>query len=67
MKAGEGDVLFGAVTAAHIAEALEKAGFTIDKRKVELEEPIKRLGEYEVAVKLHRNVISHVKVSVVKE
>lgn len=67
MKAGEGEVLFGSVTSANIADALEKEGYTIDKRRIELEEPIKRLGEYHVSVKLHRKVAADVKVSVVKE
>ena len=67
MKAGEGDMLFGSVTTASIAEALEKQGFTIDKRRIELEEPIKRLGDHHVSVKLHRKVAAEVKVSVVKE
>jgi large subunit ribosomal protein L9 len=67
MKSGESDVLFGSVTSANIAEALEKEGYTIDKRRIELEEPIKRLGDYHVSVKLHRNVAAEVKVSVVKE
>jgi large subunit ribosomal protein L9 len=67
MKAGEGDMLFGSVTTASIAEALEKQGYTIDKRRIELEEPIKRLGDHHVSVKLHRNVAAEVKVSVVKE
>ena len=67
MKAGEGDMLFGSVTTANIAEALEQKGFTIDKRRIELDEPIKRLGDHHVSVKLHRNVVAEVKVSVVKE
>lgn len=67
MKAGEGDVLFGAVTSADIASHLEKEGFSIDKRKIELEEPIKRLGVYQVPVKLHRSASAEVKVWVVKE
>jgi large subunit ribosomal protein L9 len=67
MKAGEGDMLFGSVTSADIAEALEKQGYTIDKRRIELEEPMKRLGDHHVRVKLHRNVAADVKVSVVKE
>jgi len=67
MKAGEGDVLFGSVTTANIAEALEGKGFMIDKRRIELDEPIKRLGDHDVTVKLHKNVAAHVKVSVVKE
>ena len=67
MKAGEGDVLFGSVTSAGIAELLEQKGYTIDKRKIELQEPIKRLGDYAVPVKLHKSVVAEVKVSVIKE
>lgn len=67
MKAGEGDMLFGSVTTASIAEALEQKGYTIDKRRIELEEPIRRLGDHHVNVKLHRNVAAEIKVSVVKE
>jgi large subunit ribosomal protein L9 len=67
MKAGEGDMLFGSVTTASIAEALEQKGYAIDKRRIELEEPIRRLGDHNVSVKLHRNVAAEIKVSVVKE
>ena len=67
MKSGEGEVLFGSVTSANIADALEKQGYTIDKRRIELEEPIKRLGDYQVSVKLHRKIAADIKVSVVKE
>lgn len=67
MKAGEGDVLFGAVTSSDIAGHLEKEGFNIDKRKIELDEPIKRLGVYQVPVKLHRSINAEIKVWVVKE
>lgn len=67
MKAGEGDVLFGSVTSSDIAASLEKEGYTIDKRKIELEDPIKRLGVYQVAVKLHKNISAQVKIWVVKE
>ena len=66
-KAGESDQLFGSVTAMDIAAALEAHGFTIDKRKVLLEEPIKTLGEYEVPVRLHHEVTASVKVNVVRE
>ena len=66
-KAGESDQLFGSVTAMDIASALEAHGFTIDKRKVLLEEPIKTLGEYEVPVRLHHEVTASVKVQVVRE
>ncbi len=67
MKAGEGDILFGSVTSAGIAEMLEQKGYSIDNRKFELDEPIKRLGDYAVPVKLYRSVTAEVKVSVVKE
>src|SRR3982750_4864676 len=55
-KAGENDVLFGSVTAKDIAEALEKQGYTIDRRNIQLAEPIKQLGEHRVPVRLHREV-----------
>lgn len=67
VKAGEGDVMFGSVTSADIAELLEKKGFTIDKRRIELDEPIKRLGSYQVPVKLFKSVSADVKLDVVKE
>jgi large subunit ribosomal protein L9 len=66
-QAGESDKLFGTVTAMEIAEALEKEGHEIDKRKVELEEPIKTLGIYTVPVRLHTDVTAKVKLWVVKE
>ena len=66
-KAGESDQLFGSVTAADIAEALAAQGYEVDKRKVELTEPIKLVGEYEVAVKLHHEVGVAVKVVVTRE
>lgn len=67
MKAGEGDRLFGSVTAADVAERLEAEGFTIDKKAVELHEPIKALGVYKVPVRLHHDVKPDVRVWVVKE
>jgi large subunit ribosomal protein L9 len=66
-KAGENDQLFGSVTNADIAEALAAQGFTIDKKKIVLTEPIKVIGEYEVPLKLHREVITNVKLAVKKE
>ncbi|MBV8841956.1 MAG: 50S ribosomal protein L9 [Bryobacterales bacterium] len=66
-KAGENDQLFGSVTAADIANALEKQGYTIDRKKIYLEEPIKTLGDYKVAVRLHREVSIEVPVHVIKE
>ena len=66
-KAGENDHLFGSVTSQDIAAALEKAGYTIDRRKVNLAEPIKALGDYKVTVKLHREVSVELPVHVIKE
>ena len=66
-KTGDGDHLFGSVTAADIAQALEAQGFQIDRRKVHLEEPLKSLGEFLVPVRLHREVTAHIKVNVSKE
>jgi large subunit ribosomal protein L9 len=66
-KAGENDQLFGSVTSKDIAEALEKQGYSIERRKIALEEPIKTLGEFKVPVKLHREVTADITVHVVKE
>ncbi|HSP67117.1 MAG TPA: 50S ribosomal protein L9 [Bryobacteraceae bacterium] len=66
-KAGENDQLFGSVTANDIAVALEKLGYTIDRKKVQLDEPIKTLGDFQVSVRLHRDVAVDVPVHVVKE
>jgi len=66
-KAGENDQLFGSVTAQDIVAALEKAGYTIDRKKVNLAEPIKALGDYKVTVRLHREVSVELPVHVIKE
>ncbi len=66
-KVGENETLYGSVTSADIAEAAEREGFSIDKRKILLEEPIKTLGIYTVPVKLHPEVTAELKVWVVKE
>jgi large subunit ribosomal protein L9 len=66
-KAGENDQLFGSVTSLDVAEALAGKGFEIDRKKIVLAEPIKVMGDYEVPVKLHREVIVNVKVAVKKE
>jgi large subunit ribosomal protein L9 len=66
-KAGENDQLFGSVTASDVAVALEKLGYTIDRRKVHLEEPIKTLGDFKVSVRLHKEVSIDIPVHVVKE
>lgn len=66
-KAGEADQLFGSVTSKDIAEALERQNFHIDRRKIEIEEPIKQLGEYKVPLRLHREVVVEINVVVVRE
>ena len=66
-KAGESDQLFGSVTAGDIAEALEKKSFHIDRRKIQLHEPLKTIGEFTIPVKLHKDVTTHLKVVVEKE
>lgn len=66
-KAGENDQLFGSVTAKDIAEGLEKQGYTIERRKIVLDEPIKTLGEHKVTIRLHRDVPADITVHVVKE
>jgi len=66
-KAGEQDTLFGSVTVKDIAELLEQAGYTIDRRKIHLDAPIKTLGEHKVAIRLFRDVTAHVVVQVNKE
>ncbi len=63
-KVGEGDHLFGSVTSSDIAQELAAKGFTIDRRKVQLDEPLKSTGEFHVPVKLHREVTAHIGVTV---
>lgn len=66
-KAGETDQLFGSVTANDVAEALAAQNFTIDRRRIQLEEPIRTLGEHKVAIRLHREVSTEVTVHVTRE
>lgn len=66
-KAGDNDQLFGSVTSKDIAEALEKQGYTIERRKIVLEEPIRSLGEFKVPLRLHREVTAEITVQVTKE
>jgi len=66
-KAGEKDHLFGSVTSSDIADALEQKGFNIDRRKIQMHEPLKSIGEFDVPVRLHRDVTSRVKVMIAKE
>jgi len=67
MKAGEGDKLFGSVTAADVADRLHAEGYEVDKKAVELHEPIRALGVYKVPIRLHHEVKPEVRVWVVKE
>jgi large subunit ribosomal protein L9 len=66
-KSGEHGHLFGSVTSADIAAELAAKGFEIDRRKIALNEPLKSLGNFDVSVKLHREVTAHVKVKVLGE
>jgi large subunit ribosomal protein L9 len=66
-RVGETDALFGSVTNADIAEVLAAKGFDLDRRKLQLHDPIKKLGEYTVPIKLHRDVTVGLKVKVVAE
>jgi len=66
-KAGEEGYLFGSVNSKDIAEALELQNFTIDRRKIQLDDPIKQVGEYKIPVKLHKDVMAEVTVNVAAE
>ncbi len=66
-KTGENDHLFGSVTSSDIAQQLEEKGFTIDRRKIHLDEPLKQIGDFLVPVRLHREVTAHLKVVIQAE
>lgn len=66
-RSGEHDQLFGSVTSGDIAAEIEKKGFNVDRRKIQLHEPLKSLGEFTVPVKLHKDVTAHVRVVIEKE
>ena len=66
-KAGENDQLFGSVTAADIADALAAQKYTVERRKIVLDEPIRTLGEHKVTIRLHREVPAEITVNVTKE
>ncbi|HUB31196.1 MAG TPA: 50S ribosomal protein L9 [Terracidiphilus sp.] len=66
-KSGENGQLFGSVTSADIAGDLAAKGFDVDRRKIQLSEPLKSLGDYTIAIKLHREVTAHIKVQVVAD
>jgi large subunit ribosomal protein L9 len=66
-RVGENDTLYGSVTSADIAHALQAKGFEVDKKKIQLPDPIKALGESTVPVRIHRDVVAQVRVKVVPE
>jgi large subunit ribosomal protein L9 len=67
VRTGEGDKLFGSITAADIAEKLKEQGFSVDKRRIDLDEPIKMVGIYKVPARLEAGVVGEIRVWVVKE
>ncbi len=66
-RVGDQDALYGSVTAADVAECLAAQGVEVDKRKVQLDEPIRQLGDFTVPIKVHREVTAQVALKVVKE
>jgi large subunit ribosomal protein L9 len=66
-KSGENGHLFGSVTSSDVAAELETKGFTVDRRKIQLDEPLKAVGEFTVSIKLYREVVAHVAVKVLAE
>jgi len=66
-KSGENDQLFGSVTSSDIADALTKKGFNIDRRKIQIHDPLKTVGEFTIPIKLHKEVTAHLKVVIEKE
>jgi large subunit ribosomal protein L9 len=66
-RVGETDTLYGSVTATDIADALAAQGLEVDRRRIQLPDPIKHLGEHSVGIRLHRDVVAQVQVHVVKE
>ena len=66
-RVGENDTMYGSVTSADVAHALQAKGFEIDKRKIQMADPLKALGEFKVPVKVHRDVTADVTVKVIAE
>ena len=66
-RAGENDQLFGSVTTSDVAHELEARGFNVDRRKIEVDQPMKSIGEYTIHIRLHREVSVPVKVTITKE
>ena len=66
-RSGEHEQLFGSVTSGDLADALAKKGFNLDRRKIQLHEPLKTVGDFTVPIKLHKDVTAHLKVVIEKE
>jgi len=66
-KTGENDQMFGSVTTGDIAESLKKEGFEVDKRQIQIPEPLKTLGDFPVTVKVFRDVTAQIQVNISKE
>ncbi|MFZ0284510.1 MAG: 50S ribosomal protein L9 [Terriglobales bacterium] len=66
-KSGENDQLFGSVTSSDVADALEKKSFNVDRRKIQIHEPLRTLGEFTIPIKLHKEVTAHLKVIIERE
>jgi large subunit ribosomal protein L9 len=66
-RVGETEALYGSVTSSDVAEALARKGFDVDRRKIQLQEPIKKLGAFDIPVRLQRDVTATVKVKVIAE
>jgi large subunit ribosomal protein L9 len=66
-RSGENDQLFGSVTSGDLADAVVKKGISLDRKQIQLHEPLKSLGEFTVSVKLHKDVTAHLKVVIEKE
>jgi large subunit ribosomal protein L9 len=66
-RVGEHETLYGSVTSADVAHALEAKGFEVDRRRIQLAEPLKAIGEFTIPVKIHRDVTAQVKVKVVPQ
>ncbi len=66
-RAGDQEVLYGSVTPTDVADLIKGAGFAVDKRRLVLHEPIKKLGDFEIPIRLHPDVIPKVRLHVIKE
>jgi large subunit ribosomal protein L9 len=66
-RVGENETLYGSVTSSDVAHALQTKGFEVDRRKIQLPEPLKTLGEHTIPIKIHRDVVAQLRLKVVAE